>query len=148
MGLTIRRQDEEPEESERFSWSKWYRDNKERLSEKKAHRYQTDEAYRNAAIARSRARRKTPVTEITDGHTVSFSGAAKELGLTPRKLHAWRKQNLFPEPFQRDNRLWFTPDQVNQLKKLQAFFDAHGDTLTDVKKSALEDVTNLIYANW
>jgi hypothetical protein len=133
-----------------FNWDHWYAKNKQRLSEKRAKRYQEDPIYRAAALERSRQQRelKKVVPPITDGYTVAFTDAATTLGVTVWVLREWRRKSYFPEPHRRDGRLWFSDAQVQTLQALRSFFDTHGIRMTENLKPALEDVVRLIYANW
>ena len=132
----------------KFSWETWYAKNKTRLSAKRAKRYREDAAYREAALARSRQRKKKAPSVSTDPHSVSFADAAQTLGVTVWVLREWRRKNYFPEPQKRDGRLWFTPLQVQWLRTLQEFFVQHGSRVTNETRPKLEQVTNLVYANW
>ena len=135
-----------------FNWDAWYAKNKKRLSEKRAKRYQEDAAYREAALARSRQQRQAKKAEagpvVNDPHTVSFTEAADDLGVTVWVLREWRRKNYFPEPHRRDGRLWFSPAQVVALRQLRQFFDLHGARVTEALKPQLESVIGLTYANW
>ena len=133
----------------KFSWEAWYAKNKTRLSEKRAKRYREDAAYREAALQRSRQRKGKKVVPLsTDHHSVSFNDAAQTLGVTVWVLREWRRKDYFPEPHRRDGRLWFTPLQVQWLRTIQEFFVQHGARVTNATRPKLEQVTNLVYANW
>ena len=133
-----------------FNWDAWYAKNKTRLSEKRAKRYREDAAYRAAALERSRQQReqKKPEPVSTDPHTVAFTEAADDVGVTVWVLREWRRKNYFPEPHRRDGRLWFTPSQVQLLRKLGQFFVQYGARVTESLKPKLENVVSLTYANW
>ena len=60
---------------------------------------------------------KKPEPVSTDPHTVSFIEAADDVGVTVWVLREWRRKNYFPEPHRRDGRLWFTPSQVQLLRR-------------------------------
>jgi hypothetical protein len=132
----------------KFSWDAWYAKNKQRLSVKRAKRYQTDVAYREAALRRGRAQRKKAPVVVTDGYTVSVVEAAHALGITVWTLREWRRKNYFPEPQRRQRQLWFTPYQVALLQRLRVFFDTHGIRVASEVKPALSDVVSLVYSNW
>jgi len=131
-----------------FSWDAWYEANKDRLSEKRAKRYREDPEYRAKALARSRQQRETKKQPVTDGHTLSFNDMATTLGITVWVLREWRRKNYFPEPYRREGRLWFKPEQTALLQTLQTFFQTHGIRVGEAKRSALENVVQLVYANW
>jgi hypothetical protein len=134
--------------SQGFSWDAWYAKNKERLSEKRAKRYKEDIAYREAAKLRSRLQRETKKVSAPGPHTVSFTEAAQDLGVTVWVLREWRRKNYFPEPHHRDGRLWFTPAQVHALKYLNDYFAQHGSRVTESTRSGLDDLVSLVYSNW
>ena len=85
---------------------------------------------------------------VTDSHTVAFTEAADDVGVTVWVLREWRRKNYFPEPHRRDGRLWFTSSQVQLLRKLGQFFVQHGARVTASLKPQLENVVSLTYANW
>ncbi|MGZ7196797.1 hypothetical protein ACXWOC_11470, partial [Streptococcus pyogenes] len=63
-----------------FVFRKWYEENKDKLSEKRRSRYQTDPAYREAAKKRAaEARAARAHVEPPEG-MLSLSQAADELG--------------------------------------------------------------------
>ena len=39
-------------------------------------------------------------------------------------LREWRRKNYFPEPHDRDGRLWFMSHQVQLLRRVEQFFRA------------------------
>jgi predicted alpha-1,6-mannanase (GH76 family) len=131
-----------------FNWDDWYQKNKTRLSEKRAKRYREDAAYRAAALKRSRAQRSVKKEPVTDKHTVSFNDAAQDLNVTVWVLREWRRKNYFPEPHRRDGRLWFSPYQVELLRKVGQFFDQYGARLSEARRPELESLVSLTYANW
>lgn len=130
-----------------FDFKSWYQKNKERLAEKKRKRYQEDPEYRAKAMERSKAQRKTTPTPITDGYSVSFAEAAKELGVSLWTLREWRKRNYFPEPKERNGRLWFTENQLMLLQKLQEFFVLNG-RIKEGTKEKMNELVSLLFANW
>lgn len=134
----------------KFNWDAWYAKNKQRLSEKRAKRYDEDPAYRAAALERSRRQReqKKPEPTTLNLHSVSFTDAAQAVGVTVWVLREWRRKSYFPEPHRRDGRLWFSQPQVQQLRQLRQFFETHGARLTEATKPKLEDMVALVFANW
>lgn len=133
-----------------FDWDAWYAKNKQRLSEKRAKRYREDPAYRAAALERSRQQRETkkPVETLADPHSVAFTDAANDVGVTVWVLREWRRKSYFPEPARRDGRLWFSVPQVQQLRRLREFFNTHGVRVTEAIRPALDNTVALVYANW
>jgi hypothetical protein len=133
-----------------FNWDAWYAKNKQRLSEKRAKRYREDAAYRAAALERSRHQRETkkPEPVVTLGYTVSFTNAAEDVGVTVWVLREWRRKNYFPEPHHREGRLWFSPHQVQLLRRIKHVFDQHGPRVAEAFRPEVESIVNLVYANW
>ena len=131
-----------------FSWSTWYANNKERLSEKRAKRYAEDPEYREAALNRSRHQREVKKEPVTDGFTVSFNDMARALDVSVWVLREWRRKNYFPEPFRREGRLWFKPAHIPLLQSLHTFFLDHGIRVGESKRRALDETVQLIWANW
>lgn len=133
-----------------FNWDAWYAKNKVRLSEKRAKRYREDAAYRAAAMERSRLQRdsKKPEPVSTDPHTVAFTDAADNVGVTVWVLREWRRKNYFPEPYRREGRMWFSPQQVQLLHHLKHLFDTYGTRVTDAFRPELEAIVSLTYMNW
>lgn len=147
MEETSDQQTEQPS-TQGFSYDSWYAKNKKRLSDKRAARYRDDSAYREKALLRSRAQRKTKPSSSTDGYVVSFSDMAKSLSVTPWVLREWRRKSYFPEPRNRDNRLWFKADHTAVLQQLNQFFLVNGARVGEAKKKALDEVIAVVYANW
>lgn len=131
-----------------FSWDHWYAKNKQRLAEKRAKRYAEDPAYREAALRRSREQRLKGKTPVLDGTTVPFKDMATALGVTTWTLREWRRKNYFPEPANRDGRLWFHPDQRVLLQGLVSFFGEYGTRLSAASQRDLDLLTATIFANW
>jgi len=131
-----------------FSWDAWYAKNKKRLAEKRAKRYAEDPAYREAALRRSREQRHKAKTPVLDGTTIAFKDMAQSLGVTPWVLREWRRKNYFPEPVNRDGRLWFHPDQRLLLQGLVSFFGEHGSRMTEAQQRDLDLLVSTIFANW
>lgn len=133
-----------------FNWDAWYAKNKQRLSEKRAKRYREDASYRAAALERSRQQRETkkPEPAATDSYTISFTNAADDVGVTVWVLREWRRKNYFPEPHHRDGRLWFSPHQVQLLRRVRQIFDHYGSRVTEAFRPELDAQVSLTYANW
>jgi hypothetical protein len=133
-------------QSEGFSWDAWYAKNKTRLAEKRAKRYAEDPAYREAALRRSREQRQKDKTPVLDGTTVPFKDMAQALGVTTWVLREWRRKNYFPEPVNRDGRLWFHPDQRGLLQGLASFFEERGSRLDEAMQRDLDLLFETIIA--
>jgi hypothetical protein len=131
-----------------FSWDAWYAKNKQRLAAKRAKRYAEDPAYREAALRRSREQRHKDKTPVLDGTTIAFKDMAQALGVTTWVLREWRRKNYFPEPVNRDGRLWFHPDQRLLLQGLVSFFGEHGSRLDAGSQRDLDLYVSTIFANW
>ena len=143
--------DAPPPKSDGFSWDQWYAENKARLSVKRAKRYREDKEYREAALRRGRQQRKkktSPDDAQGAAYTVAFNEMARKLGITVWVLREWRRKDYFPEPYHRDGRLWFKPEQFYLLGQLLAFFEAHGSRVGEAKRKALEETVTLVYSNW
>lgn len=130
-------------------FSTWYEKNKEELSRKRKERYQTDPAYREAAL-RNRAKqieRQRGLSPLNPIYSTTFSEAAEELGITLWRLRNWRTNNYFPEPYSYGKFLYFTDNQMQLLRNIKEFI---GDKprLTMEDKEKLGSIVNLIFANW
>lgn len=131
-----------------FNFNTWYDKNKQRLSQKKAERYKNDPAYRKACLEASRRQREGKGEQVKDEYSLSFNVLAEQLGVSQWTLREWRRKGYFPEPKFRNGRMWFTTGQKDLLSKLRDFFSANGGRVTSSKRGEMEELTNLVYANW
>lgn len=136
-------------EGNKFDYKEWYEKNKQRLSEKKKTLYLTDKEYRESAIKRStEQRQKRKVELFSDGYTISLSQAADMIGVTVWTLREWRKKYYFPEPKHKGNRVWFHPQQIPLLEKLQHFFYQNGVRTSKEIRPKLEALIQEIASQW
>src|SRR4051794_36676 len=90
-----------------LSFSRWYKANKERLSQERRQRYAQDPEYRQRQLEASRRRRRgesTPRMPPNDA-PISFGEAAKRIGVGVSALSSWRTKQYFPAPSIHSGRL-------------------------------------------
>lgn len=130
------------------AFKRWYSKNKKVVSAKKKLKYRNDAAYREAALNRSRSRRKDQKS-VSDNKSLSFGEVADTLGVSTVTLRAWRCKDYFPEPVRHGRRLVFSQDQLLLLISLKEMFESYGWSLKSIEaKNALQNKVSLIYANW
>ena len=131
-----------------FDYRLWYEANKQWLSEKRRQRYASDAEFRAKAVERSRKHVQAKVHPVTDGHTVSFESAAKQIGITIWVLRDWRRKGYFPDPVRRSGNLWFTEHQITLLQKLKTSWHQIVFTSHYQKEERLEELREVIESNW
>lgn len=129
-------------------YEKWYQDNKASLSERRKKKYAEDKEYRQKAVQAARDYRASKGAPKPDSYSLTFGDMAEALGVTLWTLRQWKEKNYYPSPLSHGGRLWFTEGQAGLLFKIAEFFKMHGPRVSGSAKSSLEDVTNLVYANW
>lgn len=131
------------------AYARWYERNKEALSEKRKRRYREDPEYRKACLERkakqSRARSVPPVPEV---YTHNFKEAAEALDVSLYKLRNWREKGHFPEPYYHPKGRYFTEAQLNLLQELRDFHEDHSRPYSEDEKVKLQEISDLIHANW
>lgn len=130
-------------------FSRWYEQNAEALNAKRRERYHTDPEYKAKQLEnrRKQLERGRSLSPLNPTYTKTFSEAAEELGISIWRLRNWRNNNYFPEPYPYGKFLYFTDRQVELLRGLTNFI---GDKprLSAEDRAKMEDITNLIFANW
>jgi predicted DNA-binding transcriptional regulator AlpA len=129
---------------------RWYKKNKQQLSEKRKKQYAEDLEYRQRAKEASRKYRRGERTLTTppDG-LISFAKAAEHIGRKVSTLYEWRSKKYFPEPKRHNaRRLWFSEKQVLLLTKLKEVIRVYGKRRGNVKRDRLKEVIAFIVANW
>lgn len=129
-------------------FSGWYAKNRQRLSEKRRERYQSDPELRKRMIENATRRRAETRKAPPDGYTHTFDRTSKELGVPVWTLREWRRKNYFPEPLEFGRGVYFTQNQILLMKKLAEFFQTHGPRLRALDRGELQKIVSLIYSNW
>jgi hypothetical protein len=131
------------------AFHQWYQRNRQRLSEKRKKLYAENPEYRQRALAASKKHRDGEPTLPTppEGH-ISFAQAAERTGIGISTLREWRRKKYFPEPKHHHRGLWFTENQVMQLKNLKDFFRVYGRRSWKIKLARLKELVASIGANW
>jgi MerR HTH family regulatory protein len=130
------------------SFSRWYQQNKERLSQRRKQRYAQDSEYRQRAVEGSRRRRRGESNSTTPPNDVpiSFGQAAERIGVSGSTLHSWRRQKLFPEPKHHNGRLWFGEQQIALLRDLKE--KVHGRRRWYMKTDRFKEVIAHVHDHW
>lgn len=130
------------------SSSRWYRKNKQQLSEKRKQRYAQDPEYRKRAVEASRRRRRgeRSLTGPPQDAPISFAEAAEQIGVSRSILREWRRRNFFPEPKHNNGRLWFSEKQVLLLKQLKD--RVYKKRRWYLKSDRFREVITSTFANW
>jgi len=133
-------------------YKEWYQKNKERLSEKRKARYETDPAFRQAVLERSANFKKMKAAGIDvkpDVYKYSFSDVAEEFGITLSMLRNWYKNGYFPTPAKYRGQLWFTEHQKELLGQINNYLVKYQvNRVSNVHRSALQSIAALIHALW
>lgn len=132
-------------QSERYQ--RWYAKNKDKLAEKRKKRYHDDPAYRQKALE-NRRRTLKPLPELPAQYEFNFQQAADELGVSIWRLREWRRRSYYPQPHEHGRSQYFTQAQISLLEKLRNFMNTVQGKFSDTVKDHLQDLVNLIYANW
>lgn len=136
-------------EKKETAFSRWYANHKEQLSEKRKQRYKNDPVYRQACLDRKAKQSQSTKAEPVDPmYTHNFTQAAEQLGVSLWTLRSWRTAGYFPEPHEHNKGLFFTANQVALMSKLAEFFQGKSRNLTDEQKAELQNLSDLIRANW
>lgn len=131
------------------AYSRWYERNKEALSEKRKKRYREDPEYRAACLARkARQTKAQSAPPVPEQYVMNFTSTAEELDVSLWKLRSWRERGYYPEPFNHTKGLYFTQEQVEAVASLRDFFEEHTGTLSKEEQQKLQNLTDLIHANW
>jgi MerR HTH family regulatory protein len=132
------------------AFQKWYRKNKQRLSEKRKKLYAENPEYRQRALEASKRRRRgEPTLPKPPEAQIPFAEAAERIGIHTSTLHHYRRKKYFPEPKHHNGRrLWFSEKQVLLLKNLKDLFRVYRRKAWSVKLARLKEVKGSIFANW
>jgi hypothetical protein len=131
------------------AFQRWYKKNKQVLSEKRKKLYAEDLEYRQRALENSRKRRRGESTLTTPPDAlISFAEAAERIGVSVSTLHEWRRKQLLPEPKHNNGRLWFSEKQVVLLTRLKEVIRVYGKRRGKVKWDRLKEVVASISAEW
>jgi predicted DNA-binding transcriptional regulator AlpA len=129
------------------AFQRWYKKNKQDLSEKRKKQYADDPEYRKRALEASRKRRRGESTLTTPPDAlICFAEAAERIGISISALYEWRRKKFFPEPKHYDGALWFTDTQVLLLKDLKD--RVYGKRRRYMKLDRFEEVIAYMFANW
>lgn len=128
-----------------FTFTKWYEQNKEVLSEKRKKLYREDPDYRQKVLERSAARRMSQKAPKTG---VSVTDACQYLGITLWTLNRWKNEHYIPVDTLRSYR--FSDHQLNLLSMLKQFFEQFPRKAagTPANQAKLKDLVNVIHHNW
>ena len=127
------------------SFGRWYSSNKDALNARRRTKYHSDPAYREKVKEQVNNGRKRVVPESApESHPHTFEEAAALLGVSQYSLRDWRRRGYFPEPFRKNQRFYFSNEQLSLLGKLQVFLKDAGARRPD----DLETMKNLMHLNW
>lgn len=132
-------------QSERYK--RWYEKHKQALSDKRKNRYKTDSEYREKALE-NRRRNVKAQEPLPPKYEFNFQQAADELGVSIWRLREWRRRGYYPQPFEHGRSQYFTQTQLDSMTKLRNFLNTTQGRFTEEAKDHLQDLVNLIYANW
>lgn len=124
----------------------WYAKNRERLSQERRLKYQTDPEYRQKAIERSSQRRVALSAAKGGRQGYSVADACDTLGISLWTINRWRNENYFPVASLRGYR--FTDNQIQLLGLLRDFFKSHPRRTLSHMKGELDSLVGVIHHNW
>lgn len=146
-------------DNRRQSFSKWYDGNKDKLSQKRATKYKTDPAYRQAALDRSAKQRKeNPRPKQTveqhfreiNGQTVEvfrIGTVASQIGRDEQTIRLWEERGLIPKPTAPGKHRYYTRQQVSLMRELA---ETIGFSRYDavIRRAATEAKSQHIHSQW
>ena len=145
MALTVKKKSSK----KKSKFAIWYDENKEDLSAKRKKQYAEDAEYRQRAVENGRRNRRGERIPQPAHAQISWSQAAKQIGIGLSTLREWRRYKYFPKPIRYNRGLWFSHKQVQLLKGLKEFFKKHGNRRPfQVKEKLLAQVKASIAADW
>jgi hypothetical protein len=127
-----------------FTFSAWYEQNKQKLSEKRKALYREDPEYRKKVLAASAARRKSKATSPKTG--IDVATACDLIGVSMWTLNRWKNEGYLPVQTLRGHR--FTQAQIELLGLLKQFFEQYPRKVAANHRDELSDLVNLIHHNW
>lgn len=112
--------------SQKEYFAKWYELNRERLSNKRKDRYNSDPEYRERVLTNSRKSRKSkerPVVQVVtvsgqDYNALSIAEACEKIGISVETMIKWEKSKVVPAtPFRLTGRRtrWYTHGMVDVI---------------------------------
>jgi hypothetical protein len=129
-------------------YKEWYAANADKLSDKRRLRYQTDPAYREAAIKRAAEAREAKRQEKPAIQGSTLAEVAELLSVSTWTLNNWRNLKYYPEPDRMLGRPVFNGKQVQLLGLIAEFFNNHPRKAAAAHRSELQGIVDVVFHNW
>lgn len=119
------------------AFKKWYEKGKDKLSEKRKQRYQTDPEYRAKYLARAAKRRaefpppsragQPRIREVggKPQEVFSIGETSQMIGIGPQTIRQWEAAGTIPPPSVEGVHRLYTNTQIKQLKELAQLSHEH-----------------------
>lgn len=124
----------------------WYSANRDKLSQQRKYKYQSDPEYRQKAIERASQRRSAISANKVSYHGYTVSEACDTLEISLWTMNRWRNENYFPVASLRGYR--FSDNQIQLLGLLRDFFKSHPRRTLSHMKGELDSLVGVIHHNW
>lgn len=124
----------------------WYANNKEKLSQRRKQRYQTDPVYRQRQIDNARNVRQNRTKPQLPG--VAASEVCELLEITPWLLNNWTNRQWLPAGSRYGRTLRYSEQQVGLIKLLADFMKTHGPRMNPVQRDEHAKLVQSIAHNW
>lgn len=146
-------------ESKQKSFSSWYERNKDDLKKKRAEKYRTDSAYRQAALDRAAKQRASAPRQASERdqrfrliggvkvEVFRIGQVAKEISKDEQTIRLWESRGIIPKPSAPGSHRYYTAKQVGLLRELSALLGDHRYDAADVRES-LSEMSKKIYQYW
>lgn len=132
-----------------FDYKEWYKDNKDRIAQRRKQLYHTDPAYRQVVINRAReARERVRPPPVEASGLIRAVDAGNTLGVSPWTLHTWKTKGYYPEPQKVGGRPVFTQNQVQLLGLIKQFFETYPKRLAGLHRDQLKVTVEVVHQNW
>ena len=128
------------------SFKDWYDANRDRLSQERRMKYQTDPEYRQKALDRASQRRSAIASTKPQMQGYTVAEACDTLEISLWTMNRWRNENYFPVASLRGYR--FTDNQVQLLGLLRDFFKKYPRRTISHMKGELDSLVGVIHHNW
>lgn len=141
------------------AFKKWYEKDKDKLSEKRKQRYQSDAAYRAMCIARAAERRakfpapsraEMPIFKEVNGKSVEvfrISEVGQMIGIGIQTIRAWEVSGLVPKPTVKSFHRNYTKFQIALMKELADLSHQHRYDREN-RTSILESKSTEVWKKW
>jgi hypothetical protein len=130
------------------TFSSWYAENRERLSERRKAEYAADPAKRQRQQEYQREYRTRTGQTAPQFEGLTRADLCDSLEITPWTLNSWRQKGFYPDPKKIGGRVAFSEQQMNLIGLLADFHRHTGPRLSAAQKANLNNIVAVVHANW